>query len=130
MPRFDDSNLPVPPPLPSTVQELLAQRNIARARSLNDEVEDIFVKLWPEPEFKQYITPIWRRDAVEGNLIDDDVFAAQMIREYATDKGYPLAEAATSADLRKALDVVRRRYQVSRTQQRMKARGQFQEAAE
>ena len=130
MPRYSDENLPAPPPLPKTVQALVAQRKVARTRKLKDEVEDVFLKLWLEPDFERYIRPIWRKDAVEGSLIDDDVYAAQMIREYATGKGYPLAENATSADLRKALDAVKRLYHVSRNEQRRKAQGEFQDAAE
>ena len=41
--------------LPQTVEELLAQRKPMVGRTLNDYVEDIHVKLWPNPTYQKLL---------------------------------------------------------------------------
>jgi hypothetical protein len=108
------ASLPAAPPVPNTVVDLMNQRVSLRARTLNDDVEDIFLKLWEEEEFKSYFVPIWREETVEGSFVDDEVCAAKMVRDFAKKNNAPLARNANLASLRHSLRVVARRYGLSR----------------
>ncbi|MET0529227.1 MAG: hypothetical protein ABW003_12990, partial [Microvirga sp.] len=48
------------PPLPATVEDLLAQRKTLRTRTLNDDVDECHVKLWDDPSYKALFLSIWR----------------------------------------------------------------------
>ena len=53
----------IPSRLPQTVEELLAQRKPMVGRTLNDYVEDIHVKLWPNPTYQKLLDAVYDEDA-------------------------------------------------------------------
>jgi hypothetical protein len=102
------------PALPSSVNDLLAQRKTLRTRTLNDDVDEIHLKLWDKPEYRNYFVAIWREDTREGSFIADDIMAATMIRDFAADAKLPLAANSKLAAIVRSLHVVTRRYGISR----------------
>ena len=113
---------PAAPKLPATVQELLAGRKSLRFRSLNDDVDDLHLKLWENLEYRKYFEPIWREDTVEGSFIADDVSAAGMLRAFACSienkDYYQLAARAKLQAIVRSLHVVCKRLSVSRQERR------------
>src|SRR5262245_39852492 len=107
--------LKVPPPLPETRTDLLAQYKLKRRRSINDLVEEIIVKLWDnDQQFMKYVNAIYDSQAVEGSLGDDDVMAALIIRDTAKkDKHVEVAEQNVHT-IKLAMRVGLRRFGVSR----------------
>ena len=103
-----------PPPLPASVVELLAQRKSLRARSLNDDVEEIHLKLWESPDYHKLFVPIWREDTIEGSFIADDMVAATQIRTFAVKNAASVAAGSKLAAIVRSLHVVCRRYGISR----------------
>jgi hypothetical protein len=88
-------------------------RKSLRSRTLNDFVEDVFLKLYDTDErFRGYLEAVGNEDAIEGLMIADDLLAAQMIREGAPE-GSPV-HTKNLAAIRRALGVVLRRYEISR----------------
>src|SRR5262245_38654001 len=77
------TQLRIPPPLPTTTQDLLAQRKLKARRTINDLVEDQVVKLWEDPTFSRYVDGVYDSMTVEGSMDIDDVMAAIMIRTEA-----------------------------------------------
>ena len=62
---------------------------------LNDDVEDIFLKLWEIEEFKSYFVPIWREETVEGSFNPTTRCAQpEMVRDFARKNNAPLARSA------------------------------------
>lgn len=107
--------------LPLTAEEL--QRVSLRSRTINDHVEDVFLRLYDDDlEFKAFLEAVGNEDSVEGSLRADDYVAAQMIREAASD-GSPIKTKNLEA-IRKALNVVLRRYQISRRERRNRLGGE------
>jgi hypothetical protein len=102
------------PALPSTVSDLLAQRKTLRTRTLNDDVDEIHLKLWEDDDYRKLFAPIWREETVEGSFIADDLCAAMRIRDFATDAKLPIARQAKLAAIVRSLHVVTRRYGISR----------------
>ena len=102
------------PPLPPTVMDLLNQRKSLRTRSLNDDVEEIHLRLWENPQYRALFLAIWREEAIEGSFIDDDCEAARMVRQHAIKHEVPIAKGAKLASIRHSLKVVARRYGISR----------------
>lgn len=100
--------------LPATREQLLAQRKIKRSSSLTDLVDVIFVEMWPEHRFRACNEAVWNEHTVEGSLVDDEVLAAQMIRDYAKKKSMDSVAEAKTADIRRALKVAKRRNGVDR----------------
>lgn len=104
------------PPVPGTVVDLINQRKSLRTRTLNDDVEDAFLKLWEREDFKRFFVPIWRSETIEGSFIDDEVCAAHMLRQFAQENHMPLARNAKLDALRHSMRVVARRYGLSRSE--------------
>jgi hypothetical protein len=102
------------PPLPSTVTDLLALRKSEKLRTLNDDVDDIHLRLWENPKYREYLWPIWREDTVEGSFIADDIQAASLIREYAKEHDIALASRAKLQSIVRSLHVVCRRFGITR----------------
>jgi hypothetical protein len=104
----------VPPPLPETRTDLLAQYRLKRKRSINDLVEEIVLKLWDDDDFQKYVYPIYDSQAVEGSLKDDNFMMAQMVRAVAKNGGNAEVAAQNMHTIRSALTVVLRRFGVDR----------------
>jgi hypothetical protein len=102
--------------LPATREQLLAQRTLKRPSTLLEQVDVIHVELWSDSKYRALLEAVWNEHAVEGSLIDDSVSAAQMIREYARKKGIESVTEAKLHDIRRALNGVRRRYGLGRSQ--------------
>lgn len=110
-----------PTPLPARLADW--KRNIKIDRTLNDHVEDIHCMLLASDDegerYRALLDAVYDEDAVEGSLAVDNTLAAQMIRNYATDQNphNPLATKKI-ATISKALGVVLRRYNASRSERR------------
>jgi hypothetical protein len=102
-------------PLPTSVSGLT--RKSLRHKSIIDFVEDIFVKLYDESErFRALVEAVFDSDAVEGSTMDDDVVAAQMIREEARADS-PVKDANLHT-IRLALRRVMARWDIARKDRR------------
>jgi hypothetical protein len=115
------------PPLPKTVVDLINQRKSMRTRTLNDDVEEIHLRMWEQPDYRRYFAPIWREETIEGSFIDDDACVAQMVRKYAGENSFPIASHANLASIRHSLIVVARRYGLSRKERQQMVGGQIVE---
>jgi hypothetical protein len=93
------------------------QRKSLRTRTLNDYVEDVFLREYDtHPQLRAFLDAVGNADAVEGSVLADDFMAAQIIREAAPD-GSPVKLKSLAA-IRLALGVVLRRYGISRRERR------------
>jgi hypothetical protein len=101
-------------PLPATVEDLLAQRRPMIGRTLNDYVEDLHVKAWANPAYQAVLEAVYDEDAVEGSLAADNLMAAQMLREIAREHDVPQVANRKLATIVKALNVVLKRFRMSR----------------
>ena len=104
------------PNLPSTVEGLLAQRSTLRVLTLNDHVDGIHVALWTREDYRNALEAVYDEDAIEGSLAADNFVAATMIRDYARLNGVPQVANKKLATIVKALNVVLRRFNMSRPQ--------------
>lgn len=117
---------PVPPALPATKEDWLAERRIKDAPNILDWVEDIHLSLLANDDkrdhYQAYINAIYDSQAVEGTMECDDQEAARMIREtaVATDPNHPLGKEKLKSII-KAWKSVLRRYRKSRKERRQLA---------
>lgn len=100
--------------LPATTQDLMSMRKSMRERTLNDHVEDVHVALWDDPAYHRALEAVYDEDAVEGSLAADNFLAATMIREHARANGNLYLKDKKLATIVKALNVVLKRYGISR----------------
>lgn len=126
------------PSLPKTPAEWDAARAIKHERTLNDHVEDIHLAISANEKlhskYERLLDAVYDEDAVEGSLSTDNILAATMIRDFASE-GAEITEdeddgsrhvgpgardhyVATKklATLVKSLNVVLRRYKNSRAE--------------
>lgn len=114
----------VAPPLPATVADLLAHRKSMHKKSLNDEVDDIFLRLWENPKFRELFEAIHPSQTVEGSFATDDTMAAEMVRKYATEHHMPTTANTKLAAIIFSLHVVSRRFDQGRNQRRTLVKGE------
>jgi hypothetical protein len=100
-------------PLPKTVADLINQRKGRFERTMNDYVEEYYLRLWETPEFKKWLWATTDGEAVEGSWNCDDHEAARMLRDYARKENSPVKDKPL-ASYKLALKVVMRRYQMTR----------------
>jgi len=112
------------PPLPSTVADLLAHLKTNRTRSLNDEVHDIFIRLWEDANFRKLFEAIHPSQTVEGSFSADDQVAAEMVRQYAKEHHMPVTADTKLAAIIFSLHIVARRFDQSRNQRRTMVKGE------
>lgn len=105
------------PALPATVQELIARKRMVKP-TLNDHVDSIHLKLWPDPDYQALLDAVSNEDAVEGSLAADNVLAAERIRKQAQVDGDDYVANKKLAAIIIALNVVLRRYTISRNERR------------
>ena len=80
--------------LPATVTDLASQRIGKPTVSLTDEVEQVLLSpLYDDHRFRALRDALEPKDAVEGNLINDDVIASQMVRTMGIEMKLPLLSA-------------------------------------
>ena len=109
------SELRVPPPLPETRANLLAQYRLKRKRSINDLVEEIIIKLWDsDGDFMRYLDAVWNEQAVEGSIDEDDTMAAQIIRNFAKKENNSAVSEQNLRTIKLAMRVGLRRVGVDR----------------
>ena len=123
-------------PLPATLEEMLARRPLAANRTLNDYVDDVHKALWAAPDelqtYRNLLDAVYDEDAVEGSLAIDNSKAAEMIREYARDPAHPIPylKHKKLATIVKSLNVVLRRYKMSRKERASQVGGEQVQPAE
>lgn len=105
-------------PLPTTTEDLLARRQLMNQRTLNDHVDDIHVSLWSDQEYRKLLEAVWDEDATEGALAIDNYLAAIKIRTWAREHGNPHVQDKKAATIVKALNIVLRRYNISRAERK------------
>lgn len=105
--------------LPSSVKALLDNRKRPMKTTLNDQVETIHVVLWENEKYRNFLDAVYSEQAVEGDLHIDDSEAARMIRDYAMDNGMLYVAEQKLGTLVKAMNVVMRRYRISRKERRL-----------
>ena len=98
-------------------------RKIKLHLTINDAVETIHAKLLDNEDYLRLIEGVFDEHAVEGSLAADNVMAAQKIREVAKKENSPIAREKL-ATISKAINIVMRRYGVSRKERRNMVGGQ------
>jgi hypothetical protein len=94
----------------------LNRKNLTH-RTINDEVESLFLPLYEEnADFRELLEAVYDSEAVEGSLRADDYDAATLLRTSAP-AGSRVSQA-NKETLRRALNVVLRRYNISRNERR------------
>jgi hypothetical protein len=86
--------------------------------SFNDQVEKIHLSLIDSDEYRALLAATSKAEAVHGSLDCDDAMRAQMIRDQAIKLGYVEVAQAKLGTIHKALNVVLRRYGMSRKQRK------------
>ena len=102
--------------LPQTKEGLFAQRKKPAKVALHDRVEQLYLDLYENPDFRALREPVYREQAVEGDLRDDDTCAAQMIRNEAKRVGDLMVAKEKLAVIRRSMMVVETRYNATRRQ--------------
>ena len=107
---------PRPEPLPAKLDDW--QRKLKARRTLNDLVEDVHRILVEDPNYLRLLDAVYDDEAVEGSLAADNLEAAAMIRDRAVKLGMTELADKKKATIAKALGVVLKRYELSRTERR------------
>jgi hypothetical protein len=96
------------------------------SRTINDLVEDIHTALVDKNgDYLKYLDAVYDEQAQEGSLAADNTLAAMMIRDEAKKRNVPRVADAKLATIVKSLNVVLRRYGVSRTERRNMVGGEI-----
>ena len=86
-------------------------------RTINDEVESLFLPLYEtDAKFRDLLEAVYDSEAVEGSLRADDYDAVTLLRDSAPDGSR--VRLSNKETLRRALNVVLRRYSISRNDRR------------
>ncbi len=105
--------------LPGSVVEYMAHRKIKARRTLNDQIEEIHLKLYETDEkYVAYLEAVIDAQAVEGSLVADNHEAARVIRETAEKMKNVEVSRQNITTIKHALGVVTRRYGLSRKERR------------
>lgn len=109
-------------PLPGTKAELMAQRkSLGKDKVLNDYIEEAFVAMYGEEGFSAFtdlLNAVWDQEAVEGSCKADDIEAARLMRDYAREQKIRMIPDKNLETISRSLNVVLRRYQMSRKERR------------
>jgi hypothetical protein len=116
---------PAPHPLPITKEELEAHRKVFHQPTLNDVVHEYHIALWDDPQYRRFLDAVYDSDAVEGSLALDNGEAAHMIRERAKLANDDRLATKKKAVIVLALNVVLRRYGISRKERAREVAGQI-----
>jgi len=108
----------LPPQLPDTQEDFLRNRKLKSERTLNDQIEDIHLRLYETPKYKAFLYAVYDEQAVEGSLSCDNYEAARMVRDQAHKIGQDEVSRSKLATISKCLNVVMRRYGESRKERR------------
>ncbi len=124
----NDKKITAPPPLPATLAEWDAVRDVKSTLTLNDRVESLHRHLSAtDAGYPKYLWAVYDEQAVEGSLTDDDHEAARRIREMAksTDHADSVVAGEKIASIKKSLRVVLRRYHQGRKERKNTVGGQI-----
>jgi hypothetical protein len=111
-------------PLPATVEDMLARKS-PTLQNLNDHVDSIHVALFAANErYQKLLDAVHDEEAEEGSLSADNLLAAMMIREYAQKNDNPYVARKKLATIVKSLNVVLRRYHMSRKERAQSIHGE------
>jgi hypothetical protein len=110
-------------PLPNTVVDLIKQRRGKFEKTLNDIVEELYLKLWENQQFKDFLDAVDDGAAVEGSIGCDDHEAARMLRDLARKEHSPVKDKPL-ASFKYALKIVMRRYNMSRKERKIALGGE------
>lgn len=105
-------------PLPRVPSEWV--RKLQFGQTINDHVEAVHIMLLNEADNEEYLKlleAVHDEQAVEGSLSADNLMAARKIREVAERIKNPVRKLKL-ATISKALNVVMRRYEVSRKERK------------
>ena len=116
-----------PAPLPATQEDLLARKTMRGGPNLNDDMDRIHFIMWSDPDYRRWHEAVFDADAVEGSCTADNFEAARMIREFAKAHGNELGYIAKKnlTTLVKSMNVVLRRYHMSRGERAMTVSGEI-----
>ena len=92
--------------------------NSGLKRNLNDRVEEIHRALVEDENYLRLLYAVHDKQAIEGSLAVDNMMAARMIRDKAKGAGDLDVAHEKLTTIVKALNVVLRRYNISRKQRR------------
>jgi hypothetical protein len=112
------------PPLSRSAEEFLAKRKLKSRRTLNDEVETVYLALINDEQFQGYLEAVYDEDAVEGSLSIDNMKAAEMIRAKALEMEIVAVSKRKLATIVKAMNVVLRRGNDDRNTRRYMLHGE------
>lgn len=116
------TQLKVAPPLPATRSALLAGYKLKRRRTINDLVEEVFIKLWEiDQPFMKLIEPIYDSEALEGSIDDNYTMAALIIRDLAKKDKHVEVANKNLRTIKLAMKVVLRRYGIDVPEREEKA---------
>ena len=124
-------------PLPATRDAMIAQRTMLPHKTLNDYVDEIHIELWSVEKdvvqdgetvtvfpYRELLDAVSDEDAVEGSLAIDNAKAAEMIRDYAIEHGISYVSKKKLMTIVKSLNVVMRRYHMSRKERAVTVNGE------
>lgn len=109
-------------PLPPTPADWV--RKVKFNYTINDQVEEIHKAVLDRPEYVALLQAVYDEQAVEGSLAADNTLAAMELRKHAAKSNSPIAKEKL-ATISKALNVVMRRYGVSRKERRNMVSGEI-----
>jgi hypothetical protein len=104
--------------LPTTTADFLNFRKLKQKRTLNDQVEDLFLALYEKPDFQQFNEAVFNVQAVTGHLALEDGKLAEMIIDLAKLRGADEVAKQKPWTIVLVIRVVLRRYGLSRPQRR------------
>ena len=103
--------------LPATVTDLLSQCVVKQAQpKLVDEVQKAYFALYADEHFRALRGDPDPESTIEGDPIDDDVRAAEMLRIKGDEMGLRMLATAKTSDIRKKMRVAEARFNASRKQ--------------
>ena len=105
-------------PLPATVKDWIDSRKTPFARSLNDQIEELHLRLLENPKYVEFLAATGNEEAKEGSMIADDFEAAAMIRAEAEKRGNAVVAGSKKATIRRCLAIILHKYRQSRKERR------------
>lgn len=103
-------------PFAATAKDLVRKSN--SPRTLNSMVEELFLRLFDDPEFHALQTPLYNAQAVHGSLRVDDVVTAQMVQTSAKALHSPVKDEKVATIMKSLRQVKKKFHGLSRSERR------------
>jgi hypothetical protein len=117
--------VPVEPlPLPATREQMVAQRKVQVEPNLNDLVDMVHLVLYDDAEYKRLLHAVHHSQAVTGRLAFDDYKLAERVMDQAKEMDLVGITSENFGTIHSSLQVVLRRYGLSRSERRVTVGGQ------